>query len=232
MSPELATDHHHAHGPANRRRWVLPTAAPLFVRHPRTAAGSGVIVLHDVHGLVPDVEQRCRDLARSGHVAVAPYLYYETGGAEFRSQDEEAALAAMSLRAPEDVDADVSAAVEHLEDKVGVPRARIGVLGLGLGGYLATRACAERALGGAVAFDPPERESLPWPDVEATAELLPGLRTPWLAIAGSTSIPERAALLAAAERSRGPADVHVPDGPAQGEFDSWDEALRFLHACF
>ena len=54
MTPETITDrheHHHAHGPANRRRWIMPSAAPLFVRFPVERANTGVLVLHDEHGL-------------------------------------------------------------------------------------------------------------------------------------------------------------------------------------
>ncbi|MHA6799554.1 dienelactone hydrolase family protein [Bounagaea algeriensis] len=237
MSPELAThhhEHHHAHGPANRKRWIMPTAAPLFVRQPTGQPRAAVIVLHDARGLDEDVEQRCRQLAGFGYTAAAPYLYYENGGKEFRPDDEETAVAAMSVLSPHDLDADVSAAVAHLEEKAAIPPARIGVLGFGLGGYLAARACAVHALAGAAAVDPWVDEALPWHGVTTTAEFLTELRTPWLGIATRAGLSERGALRTAAGRSNGMADVHAPSEPAAGsaELGGWDEAVRFLQSRF
>jgi dienelactone hydrolase len=71
---------HLAHGPANRRRRVLETAAPLFVCEPSEAPRGGVIVVHDVLGLTHDAEAACRRLARGGWLAVAPFLYHQHGG--------------------------------------------------------------------------------------------------------------------------------------------------------
>src|SRR5699024_11616383 len=103
-----AHEHHHSHGPANRRQRVLDTAAPLFVEEPRDAATSGVIVLHDVYGLTADVERYCRELAGAGRLAVAPYHYYDTGGHE-HTADADARAAADGLTR-EQLDDDVLAA--------------------------------------------------------------------------------------------------------------------------
>lgn len=237
MNPELAThhhEHHHAHGPANRKRWIMPTAAPLFVRQPAGPARAAVIVLHDVRGLDEDVEQRCRQLAGFGYIAAAPYLYYENGGEEFRPDDEQTAVAAMSLLSPHDLDTDVSAAVAYLDEKAAIIPERIGILGFGLGGYLAARACSVHALAGAAAVDPWADEALPWHDVDTTAEFLAGLRTPWLGVATRANPSECGALLAAAGRSNGMADVHALPEPATGsaELGGWDEAVRFLQSRF
>lgn len=146
--------HHHAHGPANRGRRVLRTAAPLFVRFPRTRARGAVVVLHDAYGLTEPIEECCRALARSGYVAVAPYLYYETGGKEFRPEHPETAQAAMCLLAADDLAADVAAALDHLNARLGIPAGATGVLGVGTSGDLATWAAAEHRLGAAAACEP------------------------------------------------------------------------------
>ncbi|RRO19935.1 hypothetical protein EIL87_02840 [Saccharopolyspora rhizosphaerae] len=152
MSTEPA--HHHAHGPANRGRRVLRTAAPLFVRFPRTRAGAAVVVLHDAYGLTAPIEDGCRALARRGYVAVAPYLYYETGGKEFRPEHPDTAHAAMSLLDPEDLAADVAGALDHLSTRLGFPARATAVLGVGTSGDLATRAAAEHRLGGVAGCEP------------------------------------------------------------------------------
>ncbi|MEV0050609.1 dienelactone hydrolase family protein [Saccharopolyspora shandongensis] len=147
-------DHHHAHGPANRGRRVLRTAAPLFVRFPRTRLRTAVVVLHDAYGLTEPIEHCCRALARNGHVAVAPYLYYETGGKEFRPENEETARAAMSSLAADDLAADIAGALDHLASRLGIPARATGALGVGETGPLATRAAAEHDLAAAVECDP------------------------------------------------------------------------------
>ena len=146
--------HHHTHGPANRGRRVLRTAAPLFVRFPRARPRSAVIVLHDAYGLTEPIEDCCRGLARSGYVAVAPYLYYEAGGKEFRPEHEEAAQAALSQLAADDLAADVAGALDHLSARLGIPAQATGVLGVGASGDLATRAAAEHQLAVAAVCEP------------------------------------------------------------------------------
>ncbi|MDA3624550.1 dienelactone hydrolase family protein [Saccharopolyspora oryzae] len=150
----MSADHHHAHGPANRGRRVLRTAAPLFVRFPSTRPRTAVVVLHDAYGLTEPIEDCCRALAGRGHVAVAPYLYYETGGKEFRPDNEHTAQAALSLLAADDLAADIAGALDHLTTRLGIPTTATGVLGVGATGYLATWAATEHQLAGAVECDP------------------------------------------------------------------------------
>lgn len=220
MPTELIEHHHHAHGPANRRRRVLPTAAPLFVRFPDGSPRAGAIVLHDVHGLTESVEERCRALARLGYVAIAPFLYYETGGKEFRPENAETARAAMELLAADDLAADITAALAHLGERLGVPAASTAVLGVGMGGHLATWAASEHELAAAVAHDPVGVQAAPWRGAPSVAEALDRLRSPWLGLASpGTSAP----LLELAS-----ADVIVP--PHGQEYGWWDEAVRFLDA--
>lgn len=153
--------HHHAHGPANRGRRVLRTAAPLFVRFPRTRPRAAVVVLHDAYGLTEPIEDCCRALARCGYVAVAPYLYYETGGKEFRPEHEQTAKAAMSLLADDDLAADVAGALDHLHTRLAVPARTTAVLGVGTSGELATRAAADHELPVAAVCDPLDNTGRP-----------------------------------------------------------------------
>lgn len=177
------SDHTHAHGPANRGRRVLKTAAPLFVREPDGPARGGAIVLHDVFGVSDYVEEYCRRLAAEGWLAVAPYLYYEYGGRDFRPEQLGTARAAMESLHPDDLEADIDGAVDHLVRRCGLDTARCTATGFSMGGYLATWAAGRHALGAAVAVAPSGLESPPWPGLAPLSALLGQRRTPWLGIA-------------------------------------------------
>ncbi|GAA4834121.1 dienelactone hydrolase family protein [Saccharopolyspora rosea] len=205
------TGHHHAHGPANRRRRVLRTAAPLFVRFPHGVARAAAVVLHDVPGLTGEIEDCCRALARCGYVTAAPYLYYECGGREFRPDQ---GRTAMSRLTADDLAADIGGALDHLRERVGVPPSATAVLGVGMGGHLATWAAAEHRLAAAVAHRPLGVDAAPWPGAPSLPQALARLRTPWLGLADAGD-----PLLAVT------GDAVVPR-----ELGWWDEAVRFIDA--
>jgi regulator of ribonuclease activity A len=117
MEPE----HHHAHGPANRGRVVLTTAAPLFVCEPSAPSGTAVIALHGPYGITAGFEWGLRAVAAQGYLVAAPIHYYRDGGHEYVS----AADARRAYDALADVDADVDAAADHL---VGRLRLRIAAV--------------------------------------------------------------------------------------------------------
>lgn len=137
MSP---LDRHHAHGPANRGRRVLETSAPLFVRWPETPPRTAVVVLHDVYGLTDDVERRCATLAAHGHLALAPYFYYETGGREFTTTSPEHARRAWARLTKASKLADVAGALDHLRRRCGISQEAITLLGIGAGADVAAAA--------------------------------------------------------------------------------------------
>lgn len=137
-SANVVEHHHHAHGPANRRKRVVETAAPLFVRFPGRLAETGVVVLHDAYGLTPAVEDCCRALARLGHLAVAPILYHETGGTAFTTEQPETAEATWDRLRRSDVVADVGGAVDYLERRCGISPCSTALLAVGAAARLTT----------------------------------------------------------------------------------------------
>lgn len=145
--------HHHSHGPANRRRRILETTAPLFVEEPSVGNGRGSIVLHDVFGLTGDVEAYCRKLAACGLLTVAPYHYYDIGGREYACGDATSAADRLTPRGLHD---DVVGALDYLVRRRGLSTGEISVVGFGMGADLAHRAAAEL---GIVAGEPLQRES-------------------------------------------------------------------------
>jgi len=124
---------HLAHGPANRRRRVLETAAPLFVCEPSGASRGGVIVVHDMLGLTHDAEAACRHLARDGWLTVAPFLFHSRGGPTFGLSSLAAARAELGRRSPGELGADLAAAASYL---AGRGCGDVAVAGFGAGGYL------------------------------------------------------------------------------------------------
>jgi carboxymethylenebutenolidase len=117
---------HHAHGPANRGRIVLTTAAPLFVcepivEHPLEA----VIALHGPRGITSEFEDGLRAMAARGYLVAAPFHYFRNGGPEYVNAD--AAILAYEALTEFDIDVDIDAAIDHVETRLGLrPVAVIG----------------------------------------------------------------------------------------------------------
>ncbi|TCP45804.1 dienelactone hydrolase family protein [Tamaricihabitans halophyticus] len=176
MTSPTAAIHHHSHGPANRRKQVLETAAPLFVVPPQPGpVRGGVVVLHDLAGLTEEVERCCRWLAAEGWLAVAPYHYYESGG---RGRAEP--LVPSYARHPLSADGlrtDVVAAVDYLVRRRGLPAESLSVLGFGTGGHLAGWAGAHCQFASAIAITPAELNLAGMPPL---SQLVPAAETRWL----------------------------------------------------
>lgn len=187
--------HHHPHGPANRGRRVLATAAPLFVQEPLGPARGGVIVLHDVFGLTEHIEHYCRSLAGQGWLAVAPYHYYDTGGRVY--PELETARAALGHLTAHSLWTDVAGASHYLTERRGVPGGSVTVVGFSLGGYVAAWAAAERQLAGAVSVSPGAPDTAPLDGTRPLRTLIERRRTPWLAVVGEQDAQLPAAQLAA-----------------------------------
>jgi dienelactone hydrolase len=177
--------HHLSHGPANRGRRVLQTAAPLFVCRPEAPPKGGVIVLHDVHGMTEPIERACRLLALDGWLAVSPYLYYQRGGPAFPDTGPEtvpeAARAEMAGLSPDDVAADIAAAHAYLTARA---PSRPAVAGLGAGGHLAAWAAARHEVTAAAAVISGAGDRAPWPGVPPLEALIAERRAPWLLLPG------------------------------------------------
>ncbi|MBO0849572.1 MAG: dienelactone hydrolase family protein [Pseudonocardia sp.] len=139
-----APAHHHAHGPANRRRRIVRTAAPLFVVEPAGPVRGGALVLHGAAGLTEEVERYCRDLALGGRLAVAPYHYYESGGREYPDPATAPELATEALHE------DATAALDYLVRRRGLGTGRIRAHGFGAGVGLARWMAAHHPIASAV----------------------------------------------------------------------------------
>jgi len=153
-------------------------AGPLTVylaRPARTNGVPGVIVVHENKGLVPYVQDVTRRLATAGFIALAPDLLTPAGGTRSFSDSAEA-TAALGKLAPEDMVADLKAAVDYLTGDGAGTSGRIGVIGFCFGGGMAWRLITrDQRLQGAVPFYGPN------PPVED----VPAIQTPVFAVYGA-----------------------------------------------
>jgi regulator of ribonuclease activity A len=172
MEPE----HHHAHGPANRGRVVLTTAAPLFVCEPPAPSGAAVIALHGPHGITAEFEWGLRAVAAQGYLVAAPIHYFRDGGHEYVSAA--AARHAYAALAEADIDADVDAAVDHLAGRL---RLRVAaVMGAELAAPAVRRAASRHPRAAAVTV----------PDGDGDGRAGDGTPAEWLAAAGHLGCAE------------------------------------------
>lgn len=125
-------------------------------------AGPGVLVVHDEHGLLPHVRQRCDWLAEAGFVALAVDLY---DGRVARTPEDAARLAGgLDLIRSRGL---LATAATQLLARPKVRPQRVGAIGFGLGGRLALLTATTGTLDTVVAFyavlSPTERALVPCP---------------------------------------------------------------------
>lgn len=168
-----------AHGPANRGRRVLVTAAPLFVCEPAQAPRGGVIVVHDLHGLTHETEVACRRLTAEGWLAVSPFLYHEHGGPVFQESDYNRARAELAGLPMTALAEDLAASVAYLSGRgIEAP----AMIGFGTGAHLALWAAVTlEGLGAVVSLSPRTAPG----DVAPLTDLAAATRMPLLELPDS-----------------------------------------------
>ena len=128
------------------------TRFAAFVALPDEPSGTGVVVLPDVRGLYRFYEELALRFAERGFAAVAIDYFGRTAGAEKRGEDFEYSDH-VAQTTPEQVQADVAAAVAHLRSPAGGAFGSVFAVGFCFGGrhsWLA--AAAGHGLAGAVGF--------------------------------------------------------------------------------
>lgn len=102
-------------------------ALPYFLALPGTPAPwPGVVVVHEGNGISPQLLRVCERLAAQGFAAVAPDLYFRSGGSEAKGFGE-----LMQEMAPEQAVADIESAADTLR---AAGARRVGVTGFCMGG--------------------------------------------------------------------------------------------------
>jgi carboxymethylenebutenolidase len=109
---------------------MSPISLPYFLALPeQSGPWPGVVVVHEGGGISPQLLRVCERLAGEGFAAIAPDLFFRSGGTE--AADFATLMGALS---PEETLADVTEAAETLR-RLGA--ARIGVTGFCMGGRYA-----------------------------------------------------------------------------------------------
>lgn len=135
---------------------VIDTAdGPMraFVARPTAPPDRAAVVLQEAFGVNDHIRDVTRRFAERGFLAIAPDLFYRTGPAVVDYDDRVQALGLIEALGPEQVVADVAAALRHLDEAEGIAAARVAVVGFCFGGRAAfTAATATSGLGAAVVF--------------------------------------------------------------------------------
>ncbi|WP_435121874.1 dienelactone hydrolase family protein [Amycolatopsis thermoflava] len=120
--------------------------------HPVTPPAA-VLVLQEAFGVNDHIQDVTRRVAAEGYLALAPELFHRTGGGTIDYADREKAMALIDAITPDQIDTDVVAVLEHLDEKENIPVQRTAVLGFCFGGRAAfTAATTTLGLGATVAF--------------------------------------------------------------------------------
>jgi carboxymethylenebutenolidase len=209
--------------------------ASAYLAKPASELGCGIIVIHDEWGLTEFIRDVCDRLARAGFVALAPDLFHG------RIADDQVTAEQLSKELDREcADADLESAVAELFNQHATTGAKVGALGLGLGGSLALfLSSRHRRIGAAVDLYGAQPELLP--ELERVA-------APVLAIfAGegeSASESSIGAFEAGLQRAGVRASVEVKAGVQNGYMndarpdvydaiataDTWDALLAFFRA--
>jgi carboxymethylenebutenolidase len=206
-------------------------------------SGAGIVVVPDVRGLSPFYEELALRFAEAGVHAVAIDFYARTAGPEKRGADFEYEPHVTQLD-PSAVDADVSAAVDHLRSSDGGAPDRLYTTGFCIGGRISLlQARSGLGLNGVIGLYPwptgPHRSGLAAPADEA-----PRFACPVLALYGGEDAGIPAEAREAFDRALDAAGVEhrtvVYAGAPHSFFDrkavdfadasqgAWDEMLHFM----
>lgn len=121
---------------------------------PASGSGPGVLVLQEIFGVSPYIEQRCADLAAAGFVVYAPELYFRLGRMTF--DEDSPTYVQEGMGAAQRLDwrqatADACACLDALSEAAEVTGG-VGIVGFCWGGGLAFQVAAQRTPQALVAY--------------------------------------------------------------------------------
>jgi carboxymethylenebutenolidase len=117
-----------------------PAKLPVFVARPRSDGSvrrPAILLIQEIFGVNPHIQDVARRYAAAGYVVVAPDLFYRTGEwQEYGYTDMAATRPALAPLTEELVMGDIAAALAYLAEQPDVDPTRIGVVGFCFGGRL------------------------------------------------------------------------------------------------
>jgi carboxymethylenebutenolidase len=156
------------------------TSLPAYVARPSAEpAPTGVIVVHELFGVNPDIRGVADDLAGAGYLAVAPEFYHrDAPPGRWLERDDagrEEGFGYLHKLGREQALADVAAALGWLRSQPGIER--VGVVGFSAGGHLSyLAACRLPVSRTAVLYGGwLTGTDIPLSQPEPTLELTPGI---------------------------------------------------------
>ncbi|MBJ30549.1 MAG: hydrolase [Acidimicrobiaceae bacterium] len=142
-----------------------------YLAVPTSGSGTGVLVIQEWWGLVPQIRRVCDRLAAEGHVALAPDLYH---GEMATHTEMDKAGELMTSLPPERAARDMSAAIDHLLAHEATVGEAVGVVGFCMGGMLTLRIAAlegDRLAAAAPFYGAPLGDGAPdWSGLTAVVE--------------------------------------------------------------
>ncbi len=129
-------------------------AIPAYVARPSGTPKAAIIVIPEIFGLNPGIQQKCETWASEGYLAIAPDIFWRFApGVELDPDLPEQLQEAFGYFGQYDPDLgiqDIEAAIHHIRKSEGV--AKVGLVGYCLGGRMAYMAAARTDIDASVGY--------------------------------------------------------------------------------
>lgn len=208
------------------------------------ANGCAVIVIQEAFGVDTHIEELCARFAAEGWLAVAPHLFYRSGGGTIPYDDREGMFRHLGALTDTGTLADVDATLALIAGR-GIPIERTAMVGFCLGGRVSFLVAGHRPLGASVGF---YGGGIVHGRSETRPSLLPlaeHLQSPWLGLFGGLdeSIPGKELDVLEQALASAPVETQVVRYPDAGHAflndrkpgyapeasaDAWERTLAWL----
>lgn len=221
---------------------VMPVT--VVAPEPASSNGRAVIVIQEAFGVDSHIEEVSVRFAAEGWLAVAPHLFYRSGGGTISYDDSEGMYRHLGALSDVGTLDDIDATIALLAAR-GIPAQRAALVGFCLGGRVSFLVAGERALGATVGFYGGgivngRSETRP-----SLLGLAPELKTPWLGLFGGEdhTIPAEELDVLEGALASAPVEALVVRYPGAGHAffndhksgyaadasaDAWDRTLSWL----
>jgi carboxymethylenebutenolidase len=221
---------------------VMPVT--VVAPEPASSNGCAVIVIQEAYGVDAHIEEVSERFAHEGWLAVAPHLFYRSGGGTISYDDSEGMFRHLGALSDAGTLDDIDATIALIAGR-GISPERVSLVGFCLGGRVSFLVAGERALGATVGFYGGgivngRSESRP-----SLLGLAPKLKTPWLGMFGGEdhTIPGEELDVLEDALAVAPVDTLVVRYPgaghaflndhksgyaAEASADAWDRTLSWL----
>ncbi len=127
---------------------------PALVMRPEFAPRGAIIVIQEIFGINPGIQQKCADWAAAGYLVVAPDVFWrQQAGLSFNPDNPSEFQQAIGFMMKHDFDAgirDVEAVIRWIRREAGV--AKVGLVGYCMGGKVAYQTAARTDIDASVGY--------------------------------------------------------------------------------